>query len=103
MRGLTVGTVDEFPTRKAALRSPTVQSILLKLNISSPHQCPNSVTVGELCGRYEKEEFARGPPLHPTLLSHPPQQLHPPQVGRSRVGGCDGNGGGRVVEKAPHT
>jgi integrase len=67
MHAMTVGALETYPSKSSALRSPEVQSLLLKLN-SASLAVPARVTVGELCGRYEKEELPEV--CHSTQLSY---------------------------------
>jgi hypothetical protein len=53
---VTVGTLAEFPSESAALKSAKVQALLLGANAESP-MVGGDVTMGTLIARYEAEEM----------------------------------------------
>jgi hypothetical protein len=66
-RGVTIGTVQEYPTETSARKSPTAQALVLRINSEHPLGPVTASTVGALIARYEKEEM---PARYSTRVSY---------------------------------
>ncbi len=56
-RAVTVGSLEDYPTESAARRSPSVQSILLRINSDPALALPVVAEFGAVIARYEQEEM----------------------------------------------
>jgi len=65
--GVTIGTVQEYPTETSARKSPTAQALVLRINSEHPLGPVTASTVGALIARYEKEEM---PARYSTRVSY---------------------------------
>ena len=69
-RKVVVGTIEQFPTKTAALRSPEVQRLRTTIN-DSPSGPVGPRTVGELIEHYKKTELSEeGTKAYSTRASH---------------------------------
>lgn len=66
-RGVTIGTVQEYPTETSARKSPAAQALVLRINAEHPLGPVTASTVGALIARYEEEEM---PACHSTRVSY---------------------------------
>lgn len=66
-RAVTVGTLQEYPTKTAAQKSPNAQAILLRINAEHPLGPVTASTFGALIARYEQEEM---PVRYSTRISY---------------------------------
>jgi integrase len=66
-RGVTIGTVQEYPTETSARKSPTAQALVLRINSEHPLGPVTASTVRALIARYEKEEM---PARYSTRVSY---------------------------------
>ena len=66
-RGVTIGTVQEYPTETSARKSPTAQALVLRINAEHPLGPVTASTVGAMIARYEKEEI---PARYSTRVSY---------------------------------
>src|ERR1700733_11031713 len=54
---ITIGSLQEYPTKTAAKKSEVVQAVLLRINAAHPLGPVTASTVGALIARYEQEEM----------------------------------------------
>src|SRR5204863_2945430 len=66
-RGVTLGTLQEYPNQSAARKSPAAQAILLRINAEHPLGPVTASTTGALIARYEQEEM---PTRYSTRVSY---------------------------------